>query len=294
MKKLGAIETGGTKIVCAVGYEDGTILEQFSIKSEEPEVTMANVISYFKERDVEAIGVAAFGPVGLEKKLPTYGKILNTPKLRWQNFDILGTLREALNVPMEIETDVAGSLLGEVTFGSSKGLNNVVYITIGTGIGAGIYSQGNVVHGQLHPEVGHMLIPRRADDKGECVCPFHDSCLEGLAAGPSIGRRWGIRGDEIAEDNIEVWDLEAHYIALAIVNLIYTLCPDRFILGGGVMHHEVLFKLIREKVLSMINGYLDIPGLKDIDNYIIPASLNDDQGIMGCLELARRALYGNE
>ena len=290
MKKLGAIETGGTKIVCAVGYEDGTILEQVSIKSEAPEVTMANVIDYFRDKNVEAIGVAAFGPVGLEKGLPTYGKILNTPKLRWKNFDILGTLKKELNVPMEIETDVAGSCLGEVTFGSSKGLKNVVYITIGTGIGAGIYSQGKMVHGQLHPEVGHMILMKRPDDKGECVCPFHDSCLEGLAAGPSIGKRWGIKGNEIGEDRIDVWDLEAHYIALSIVNLIYTLCPDRFILGGGVMHHENLFPLIRKKVVEMINGYLDIDGLKDIDNYIIPASLHDDQGIMGCLELARRAL----
>lgn len=292
MKKLGAIETGGTKIVCAVGYEDGTILEQVSIKSEDPSVTMKNVIDYFRDKDIEAFGVAAFGPVGLEKDKPTYGKILNTPKLRWQNFDVLGTLKEVYDVPMEIETDVAGSCLGEVTFGSSKGLNNVVYITIGTGIGAGIYSGGKMVHGQLHPEVGHMILSRRADDTGENVCPFHDSCLEGLAAGPSIGKRWNIKGDEISDDDIKVWDLEAHYIAEAIVNLIYTLCPDRFILGGGVMHHEILFPLIREKVVKMINGYLDIEGLKDIDNYIVPASLHDDQGIMGCLELARRALEG--
>lgn len=292
MKKLGAIETGGTKIVCAVGYEDGTILEQVSIKSEDPSVTMKNVIDYFRDKDIEAFGVAAFGPVGLEKDKPTYGKILNTPKLRWQNFDVLGTLKEAYDVPMEIETDVAGSCLGEVTFGSSKGLSNVVYITIGTGIGAGIYSGGKMVHGQLHPEVGHMILSRRADDTGENVCPFHDSCLEGLAAGPSIGKRWNIKGDEISDDDIKVWDLEAHYIAEAIVNLIYTLCPDRFILGGGVMHHEILFPLIREKVVKMINGYLDIEGLRDIDNYIVPASLHDDQGIMGCLELARRALKG--
>lgn len=292
MKKLGAIETGGTKIVCAVGYEDGTILEQVSIKSEDPSVTMKNVIDYFRDKDIEAFGVAAFGPVGLEKDKPTYGKILNTPKLRWQNFDVLGTLKEAYDVPMEIETDVAGSCLGEVTFGSSKGLSDVVYITIGTGIGAGIYSGGKMVHGQLHPEVGHMILSRRADDTGENVCPFHDSCLEGLAAGPSIGKRWNIKGDEISDDDIKVWDLEAHYIAEAIVNLIYTLCPDRFILGGGVMHHEILFPLIREKVVKMINGYLDIEGLKDIDNYIVPASLHDDQGIMGCLELARRALKG--
>lgn len=292
MKKLGAIETGGTKIVCAVGYEDGTILEQVSIKSEDPSVTMKNVIDYFRDKDIEAFGVAAFGPVGLEKDKPAYGKILNTPKLRWQNFDVLGTLKEAYDVPMEIETDVAGSCLGEVTFGSSKGLSNVVYITIGTGIGAGIYSGGKMVHGQLHPEVGHMILSRRADDTGENVCPFHDSCLEGLAAGPSIGKRWNIKGDEISDDDIKVWDLEAHYIAEAIVNLIYTLCPDRFILGGGVMHHEILFPLIREKVVKMINGYLDIEGLRDIDNYIVPASLHDDQGIMGCLELARRALKG--
>lgn len=294
MKKLGAIETGGTKIVCAVGYEDGTVLDQISIKSEDPEVTMKNVIDYFKDKNVEAIGVAAFGPVGIEKGLPTYGKILNTPKLRWKNFDVLGTLKKALDVPMEIETDVAGSCLGEVTFGDSKGLKNVVYITIGTGIGAGVYSQGNMVHGMLHPEVGHMIIPKRVDDKGESACPFHDSCLEGLAAGPSIEKRWGTKGDELNDSNEEVWELEAHYLAVSIVNLIYTLCPERIILGGGVMHHNVLFPMIREKVLNMINGYLDIEGLKNIDSYIVPASLNGAQGIVGCLELARRAIENND
>jgi len=286
---LGALEAGGTKMVCAIGNEDGRVIEQVSIPTREPEETVSDIVDYFKDKGIEALGIATFGPVDLNKESPSYGHIQNTPKLRWKGYDLLGELKRALNVPAEIDTDVHGSCLGEVTYGSAKGLHNVVYITVGTGIGAGLYVNDKLVHGALHPEMGHMLLERHPEDNAECNCPFHSSCFEGLAAGPSIEKRWGKKAILLKDDE-KVWDMEAWYIAKAITNLIFTLCPEKIILGGGVMHQLQLFPLIRSYVKEMVNGYVDIKELDDIDNYIVAASLNDDQGIMGALKLASMAL----
>lgn len=288
--RLGALEGGGTKMVCAVGDENGTVFEQVSIPTGDPDETCQKITDYFKDKNIEALGIATFGPVDLNKESKTYGYIQATPKLRWKGFDILSTLKDALNVPAEIDTDVNGSCLGEVTYGAAKGLHNVVYITIGTGIGAGLFINDKLVHGALHPEMGHMLIQKKNGDENGCICPFHDNCFEGLASGPSIEKRWGRKAVEL-KDNSEVWELEADYIAKALCNLIMTVCPERIILGGGVMHQMQLFPLIRKRTLEYINGYVDIKELHDIDNYIVPASLNDNQGIMGALKLASMALY---
>ena len=284
----GALEAGGTKMVCALGNEKGEISEQISLPTLQPEDTIPHIIDYFKDKKIEALGVASFGPVDLDPESPTYGHITTTPKPGWKNYDLVGTLQKALNVPIGFDTDVNGSLLGEVTFGDSKGLSDVVYITIGTGVGGGILSGGKLVHGMLHPEMGHMLIRPRHDDKYAGRCIFHHNCLEGMAAGPAIEDRWGASGKELAGRD-EVWELEAYYIGQALVNLILTLSPKRIILGGGVMHQQQLFALIREEVSKALNGYLDTKELSALDTYIVPASLNDDQGIMGCLKLADMA-----
>ena len=284
----GALEAGGTKMVCALGNEKGEISEQISLPTLQPEDTIPHIIDYFKDKNIEALGVASFGPVDLDPESPTYGHITTTPKPGWKNYDLVGTLQKALNVPIGFDTDVNGSLLGEVTFGDSKGLSDVVYITIGTGVGGGILSGGKLVHGMLHPEMGHMLIRPRHDDKFAGRCIFHHNCLEGMAAGPAIEERWGVAGKELAGRD-EVWELEAYYIGQAIANLILILSPKRIILGGGVMHQQQLFGLIREEVSKALNGYLDTKELSALDTYIVPASLNDDQGIMGCLKLADMA-----
>ena len=286
---IGALEAGGTKMVCAIGKEDGTILEQVSIPTTTPEETIPKIIAYFKDKKIDALGVAAFGPVDVKPGSETYGYILDTPKLAWRHKDLLGDLRKELDVPIGLDTDVNGSCLGEVTYGCAKGLDSVIYITIGTGVGAGIISEGNLVHGMLHPEAGHILMIPRKDDHYEGFCFYHKNCFEGMAAGPAIEKRWGKKGVELA-DNKEVWDLEAYYIAQAICNYIMVVSPEMVILGGGVMHQEQLFPLIREKVLEMVAGYIQTKELADIDHFIVPASLHDDQGIMGCLELARREL----
>ncbi|MBD5393706.1 MAG: ROK family protein [Lachnospiraceae bacterium] len=286
---LGALEAGGTKMVCAIGNEKGEIFEQVSIPTETPEITIPKMISYFKEKKVEALGIACFGPIDPDKKSATYGYITSTPKLAWTNCNIVGAFEEALGCPVGFDTDVNGSVLGEVTFGQAKGKSSVIYITIGTGVGAGIYIEGNLLHGMLHPEAGHVLMRKRNDDTYEGKCPYHKACLEGLAAGPAIEERWGVSAREL-KDRAEVWDLEAYYIAQALTGYILTVSPEMIILGGGVMHQEQLFPMIRSYVKEMLNGYIKTEEIDDLDHYIVPASLNDDQGIMGCLELARQAL----
>ncbi|MCR5338450.1 MAG: ROK family protein [Lachnospiraceae bacterium] len=286
--RYGALEAGGTKMVCVIGDEKGTILEKTLIPTRTPDETLPDIISFFKEKDIEALGIACFGPVDLDPSSETYGYITTTPKQGWENCDIIGILKKSLNVPVGFDTDVNGSLLGEVIFGQSKGLEDVVYITIGTGIGGGVLSGGKPVHGMLHPELGHMLIRPRTDDPYEGKCPYHRNCLEGMASGPAITDRYGIRGEEL-DDRQEVWDLEAYYLGQAIVNIILTLSPRRIILGGGVMEHPQLFDLIHNYVQEMLGGYIKAKELEDLTRYIVPASLKGEQGIKGCLYLADMA-----
>lgn len=282
---FGALEAGGTKMVCAVGRADGTIIDQISIPTRTPEETIPEIIAYFKRKDIKALGIGAFGPVNVNKGTKQYGYILDTPKLAWKYFDLLGTIQKELNIPIGLDTDVNGSCLGELTFGSAKGLNNVVYITIGTGVGVGIAVNGKLVHGMLHPEAGHILLRKEEQDDFEGNCPYHKCCLEGLAAGPAIERRYGKKAVEL-KDKKEVWELESDYIAQAIMTYILTVSPQRIILGGGVMHQEQLFPLIRKKVLNLLAGYIKTPELESMDTYIVPSVLNDNQGIMGCIQLA--------
>ena len=281
----GALEAGGTKMVCALGDENGKILEQVSIPTTTPEETMPKIIEYFKDKDIKSIGVACFGPIDLDKNSKTYGYITSTPKTAWMNYDIVGCIKNALNVPVGFDTDVNGSLLGEITWGCAKGLTDAIYLTIGTGVGGGVMSNGKLLHGMMHPEVGHMIISKSQNDKGNSLCPFHDSCLEGLAAGPSIEARWGKKAKDLA-DTKEVWELEAEYIGTALVNCCMILSPQKIILGGGVMHQMQLFPLIREYFKKAMNGYIKTELLENLDEYIVPASLNDDQGIMGAIKLA--------
>lgn len=286
--KLGALEAGGTKMVCAIGDETGRIFEQISIPTRTPEETIPELTAYFKERGVEALGIGCFGPIELDRRSPRYGYITSTPKLAWREFDMAGAFAGALGCPVGFDTDVNASVLGEVTFGQAKGLSCVIYLTVGTGVGGGIYIEGRLLHGMLHPETGHVLITPRKDDMYGGRCPYHKNCLEGLASGPAIEERWGDKAANLA-DRPEVWELEADYIAQALTGYILTLSPQMIILGGGVMHQTQLFPLIREKTARLLGGYIRTKRLDDIERYIVPASLGDDQGIMGCLELAARA-----
>lgn len=283
--RIGALEAGGTKMVCAIGDETGKIFEQISIPTETPEITMPKLIEYFKEKEIEALGIGCFGPIDLDKKSPTYGYITSTPKIPWRNYNIVGAFKEALNIPIGFDTDVNGSCLGEVTWGALKGLDSGIYITIGTGVGVGVYSGNKLLHNMLHPEAGHIPLAKHPEDKYEGKCPYHGCCFEGLAAGPAIEARWGKSAKELTDNDL-VWEMEAYYIAQALVTYILTLSPRRIILGGGVMHQLQLFPLIRKNVKAILNDYIQTKELENLDTYIVPAGLNDDQGIMGCLQLA--------
>ena len=291
MKIIGALEAGGTKMVMAILNESGEILDRKTIPTRTPEETMPEIGDYFAEKKAEALGVACFGPIDVHKNSPTYGHILETPKLAWRGCDILGYLRERLHVPMAFDTDVNGSALGEYRFGAARDVDSCVYITIGTGIGIGVIAEGRPVHGALHPEGGHIIMKRMAGDDFPGVCPSHGDCFEGMAAGPALEKRFGVPA-YLLKDREDVWELESWYIAQAIVNYICILSPRRIILGGGVMKQEQLFPLIRKKVPEMINGYLDFPELHDMAHYIVAPGLGDDQALLGCLHMALQEIGG--
>lgn len=272
-------------MVCAIGNEDGEILNRISIPTQTPEITIPRLIDYFMDKEIDALGIGCFGPIDLNRKSRTYGYITTTPKLAWANYNITGVFREALGVPVGFDTDVNGSALGEAVWGCTKGLSDSMYITIGTGVGAGIISNGKLLHGMLHPEAGHVLLRKHPEDAYEGGCPYHRTCLEGLAAGPAIEARWGKKGAELA-DQKAVWELEAFYIGQALVNYIMILSPERIVLGGGVMHQEHMLPLVREEVKRQLAGYIKTKELEDMEHYIVLPSLNDNQGIMGALKLA--------
>lgn len=290
MSYLGAIEAGGTKMICALGREDGSVLESVSIPTTEPARCMPQILEFFQGRGIDALGVGCFGLLDLDRNSQTYGYITTTPKLRWRNYPLMRCLQDALGVPVGIDTDVNAAALAEATWGCSRGLGCSIYITVGTGIGVGIIVDGKPHHGMIHPECGHIPVNRRSDDpmvRG--VCPYHGSCLEGLACGPAIESRWGRSPAELA-DCEAVWALEAYYLGQALCSYIYTISPERIVLGGGVMNQQQLLPLIRAEVNRQLGGYIKGKGLNDLDSYIVSSSLGGRQGIMGCLRLAADAL----
>ncbi len=282
---LGGLECGGTKMVCAIGDESGRITERKIIPSESPEVTMPQIIRFFQSFPVVAVGIAAFGPLDLNKKSPTYGYITSTTKLAWRNFDLLGRIQEELKVPCGFDTDVNGAVLGEVTYGCMKGIKNALYMTVGTGIGIGVYSNDALLHGMLHPEGGHVLVRRHPDDTFEGNCIYHKDCLEGLASGSALNARLGYKANTLAADD-PVWEFESYYLAQALVTYILTLSPEKIVLGGGVMNRQELFPMIRKHVTDLLGGYIASDKISNIDEYIVPSILGGDQAVMGCMKLA--------
>ena len=280
----GALEAGGTKMICGICKENGEIVEQTSIPTKTPDETIPKIIDFFRDKGIVALGIACFGPskeaAQMEGSKAFAKRIMEkagVPTAAWKSF----TDEAACE-------DVNGSLLGEVSYGSSRGIENAVYITIGTGIGGGVLSNGKLLHGMLHPELGHMaLVPHEKDHFGG-NCPFHKNCFEGMASGPAMEARYGKKADKLSDVPL-VWEMEAYYIGQALSNIILTLSPERIILGGGVMHQAQLFPLIRLEVKKQLNHYLKTKELDDLDHYIIPASLNDNQGVLGCLQLAINA-----
>ncbi len=288
--RIGGIEAGGTKMVCAIGDENGKIIDRVTFPTRGPEETFADMIDYFKKWEIEALGIGCFGPIDLNKNSKTYGYITSTPKPGWRDTDVVGTFKKALGVPVGFDTDVNGAILGEVTWGAARGAESAIYITIGTGVGVGVYVNGGLMHGLVHPEAGHILLAKHPQDTYEGKCPYHGTCLEGLAAGPAIEERWGRKGAELT-DNAEVWELEAFYIAQAVTNYILAYSPEKIILWGGVMHQENLFPMVRTKVKEMLSGYISHEMiLEKMDEYIVKPALGEDPGILGAIKLGMLAM----
>ena len=280
--KIGALEAGGTKMVLGIFSEEGELLKEQTLPTGEPAETVPPMQAFFRENKIDALGVAAFGPLDLNKTSATYGYITSTPKLAWQNYPLLSSLTEGRSIPCAIDTDVNAAVLAELRMGAAKGLNSAVYITVGTGVGGGICVGDELVHGLLHPEVGHMLLRPRADDPNpKGVCPYHESCLEGLAAGPAIGTRAGTDARSLPDDH-PTFALEAHYLAQMCVNLIVTVSPERIILGGGVMQRKSLFVQVRQETAQLLNGYVQHPAiLEHMDDYIVAPELFPISGLIG-------------
>jgi len=292
---FGGIEGGGTKFVCAVGTEAGEILAETRFPTTTPDETLARSLDFFKERirtlgSLASIGVASFGPLDPRPASVSYGHILPTPKPGWTNADIVGPLREAFDLPIAFDTDVNGAALGEWRWGAARGLDTFVYLTIGTGIGGGGLVNGKLMHGLLHPEMGHIPLPRDPElDPFKGNCPFHGDCFEGLASGPAMEKRWGQKAETLPSDH-PAWELEAHYIALALHNFICTLSPQRIILGGGVSQQPQLMPMIREKTQDSLNAYVQSKAiLENIDAYIVPPALGGRAGVLGAIALAQQA-----
>ena len=292
--RIGGIEAGGTKMVCAVGDEKGELFERVTIPTRQPEETFEEMIRYFSDKQIEALGIGCFGPVDLNRSSATYGFITSTPKPGWKSTDVVGRFQKALSVPVGFDTDVNGAILGEVMLGAAKGCENAIYITVGTGIGVGVYVNGGLLHGLVHPEGGHILLAKHPKDTYSGKCPYHGCCFEGLASGPAIEERWGKKAELLA-DEMNVWELESYYIAQAITNYILTYSPQKIILWGGVMHQNQLFEQIRAKVPELLSGYIQHPAVTEkIADYIVPPALGDNPGILGAIQLGVLARKNNQ
>ncbi len=292
MKAYGGLEAGGTKFVCLIGSDPDHILAEERFPTTTPDETIKHTIDFFqrqaREYPITAIGIGSFGPVDLDRNSPTYGYITTTPKPGWAQADLCGELQRALQVPIAFDTDVNAAAFGEHYWvADNRSLDPLLYMTVGTGVGVGAIVNGQPLHGLLHPEVGHMLIPHdRSADPFPGACPFHGDCFEGLAAGPAIEKRWQQRGETLPLDH-PAWALEAHYIALALANLSYAFSPQRIVLGGGVMQQPHLYDWVRRETQSSINGYLQTDRItQHIDRYIVPPGLGNRSGGLGAIALA--------
>ena len=292
MNIFGAIEAGGTKFVCGVGTGPDD-LRTASFPTSTPPATLDCAVRFLAETGggrLRAVGIGSFGPVDLDPASATRGFITSTPKLGWRNYDLAGAVARALHVPVGFDTDVNAAALGEARWGAARDLADFLYLTVGTGIGGGAMVHGTVVHGLVHPEMGHIRVPHdHARDPFPGVCPFHGDCLEGLASGPAIQARWGEPPPQLPS-NHPAWLLEAQYLAAGLATWVCTLSPRRILMGGGVMRQDHLFSLMRAELARLLNGYIQHRALlEQMDDYVVPPKLGDRAGVLGALVLAERA-----
>jgi fructokinase len=292
---LAGIEAGGTKYVCSVAIDPREPLLETRFPTGTPAETLAQAADFFRgaaalHGPIAAMGIGTFGPAGIDPESADYGSILTTPKQGWTGFGVVAAIRAGLGTgfPVAFETDVNAAVLAEAAYGVARGKRHVAYITIGTGIGGGFLTEGRLLHGRMHPEIGHLIVPDldAAFGKAENVCPFHDSCLEGRASGPAIEARWGIPGHELPDDH-PAWELEAKYLAVGCINLTAAWSPDLIILGGGVSQKPGLIERVRREFTTLAGDYWSLP---DPADYLRLPELDQQAGIVGSLLLAERLL----
>ena len=288
----GGIEAGGTKFVCAAGTGPEDIRAETRFATTTPAETIERAVTFFREQPepVAAVGIGSFGPVDPDPASATYGYITTTPKPGWAHTDLGGALRHDLGTPVRLDTDVNAAALGEHRWGAAQGLDTFIYVTVGTGIGGGGMANGRLMHGLVHPEMGHVRIPRdRSADPYPGSCPYHGDCLEGLACAPALEERWGQPPEALPADH-PAWPLEARYLALGLVNFICTLSPQRIIVGGGIMQQATLLPMVRQNVQELLNGYIQARlVLEDIGSYIVLPGLGEKSGVLGAIALAQEA-----
>jgi fructokinase len=285
----GGVETGGTWVVCALGTGPGDIVEEETFATGEPEPTLERIVAFFERGPrPEAIGIGSFGPVDLNRASPTWGHVTSTPKPGWAHTPVAPVLADRLGLPVRFDTDVTTAALAEHRWGAATGTDSMCYLTIGTGIGAGLIIDGRPVHGLVHPEVGHLRIPHdRERDPFAGACPSHGDCWEGLAAGGAIRDRWGMDPKQIPDEH-EAWSLEAEYVALGILAIVLVASPQRVVVGGGVMARPALLDGVRARLVELNAGYLDTPMMGDeIDRYVVGPALGERAGVLGAIALAK-------
>jgi fructokinase len=285
------IEAGGTKFVCAIGSGPDDILAETSFPTTTPGETLERTAEFFRKaagrRRLRSLGIASFGPLDLNPASSTFGYITTTPKAGWSQVNFMGQARDALGLPVFMDTDVNAAALSESLWGVGRGRDPLVYITVGTGIGGGLLVKGTPVHGLQHPEIGHMYMPHdKSADPFPGACPYHGDCLEGLAAGPALAKRWGQPAETLPPEH-PAWELEATYLAYALSNLTCTIAPQAIVLGGGVASQPHLLGQVRRAVERLLNGYIQSPWLKPgLEAYIVPPGLGSRAGVLGAIALA--------
>jgi fructokinase len=280
--------------VCALGNgpDDLSALERFPTTS--PEETLDRVVAFFRRGPAPAaVGIGSFGPVDLDPASPSWGTVTTTPKPGWQDAAVAPLVAERLGVPVAFDTDVNAAALGEWRWGAGRGLDSLCYLTVGTGVGAGLIVDGRPLRGLIHPEVGHMQVPHdRQRDPFGGNCPRHGDCWEGLASGPALAARWEAEPAELPSDH-PAWPLEAEYLASGILNIISVASPRRIIAGGGVLDHPGLLPLVSERLRELIAGYLRTPMFEDrLREYLVAPELGDRAGVLGAIALAQASARG--
>ena len=287
---IAALEAGGNTMTCSIGTPQQGVMQRASIQTTSPEATIPQIVEFIQKFEVGALGIGSFGPLDLNPASPTYGYITGTPKAGWRNYPLLPSLRDALGIPMEIDTATNTAALAEHRMGAGKGAKVMLYVTVGSGVGGGSVVNGPPLHGLVHPELGHMIVDvQEGDPMPDGICPFHRHCLEGMASAPAIEKRWGLSAKLMTEDH-PAWALEAAYLAQMCANAVVMLSPEVIVLGGLVMQHAPLYAMIRRETLRLLGGYVDRITKENIDRYIVPPTLGINAGVTGALLLGAQAL----